>query len=116
MPHLALARLLLERNTECLETRTRRLDVVDGNRDVSESSAGVAISTGVALEVGVAFRAVVVRQFKDSLMTTKFTYFHKQELLTFARKTRGLLLLGGQIATLMIEREEIQREIGELLL
>ena len=70
MPHLALARLLLERNTECLETRARRLDVVDGDRDVSESSAGVAISTGVALEVGVAFRTVVVRQFEDSFATT----------------------------------------------
>ena len=75
MPHLALARLLLERNTERLKARARRLDVVDGDRDVSESSAGVAISTGVALEVGVAFRTVVVRQFEDSFATTLSLYF-----------------------------------------
>lgn len=74
MPHLALARLLLERNTERLEARARRLDVVDGDRDVPKSSAGVAISISVALEVGVAFRAVVVRQFKDSFATTLGLY------------------------------------------
>lgn len=74
MPHLALARFLLERDTECLEACARCLNIIDSDRDVSESSTGVGVSTGVALEVGVAFRAVVVRQLKDSCAMTVRLY------------------------------------------
>jgi hypothetical protein len=64
--HFAITRLLLERNTELFKAFTRLLNVIDGNSDMTESSARVRVSTRVSLEVGVALSSVVVSEFQDT--------------------------------------------------
>ena len=69
MPHLPIAWPLLELHTEPIEALARLLDVVDGDRDVSESTTRFGVSISVSLEVGVRFGAVVVGKLEDACLS-----------------------------------------------
>lgn len=60
MPHLPVRRPLLESNTELLEARARRLDVVAREGDVPEAFARFLVPARIPLEVGIFFCAVVM--------------------------------------------------------
>lgn len=66
MPHLTICEALFERNAEAFKARACLLDVLHGNSDVAETSAGVSVAAGVALEVWVGFRAMVMGELKDT--------------------------------------------------
>ena len=66
MSHLPIAGSFLKRNAKPLKPLAGFLDVIDGNRDVPETSTGIGVAVRVALEVGVRFGSVVVCQFKDA--------------------------------------------------
>ena len=53
VPHLSIARPLLELHTQLIEALARLLNVVDGDRDVSKPTPRVGVPVGVPLEVGV---------------------------------------------------------------
>jgi len=60
MLHFSIAWPLPELHAELIEALARLLNVVDGDRDVSEPTAGIGVSISVPLEVGVRFGPVVV--------------------------------------------------------
>jgi len=66
VPHLSIARLLLELNTQLIEALACLLNVVDGDGDVSEPTPRVGVPIGISLEVGVRFGAVIVGELKDA--------------------------------------------------
>jgi hypothetical protein len=66
MPHLSIARPLLELNTQLVEALARLLNVVDADCDVSEPTARIGVPISVPLEVGVRFGAVVVGELEDA--------------------------------------------------
>ena len=66
MPHLSIARPLLELNTQLIEALARLLNVVDGDRDVSEPTPRIGVPIGISLEVGVRFGAVVVGELEGA--------------------------------------------------
>lgn len=69
MPHLSIARPLLELHTQLIEALTRLLNVVDGDRDVPEPAARIGVPISVSLEVRVGFGAVVVGELEDACET-----------------------------------------------
>lgn len=96
--HLSIGESLLEGNSELLKALASFYDVVDGDGDVAKSFSRFRVSVGVAFEVGIILRAVIMGELEDA----------------FAGETSGFLLLVGQITSLMIESEEVKREIVEL--
>lgn len=66
MPHFTIGETLLERNAQAFKARTCLFDVLHGNCDVAEPSAGVSVAAGVTLEVRVGFSAMVVSKLKDA--------------------------------------------------
>lgn len=64
MPHLSIAGPLLELHTKLVETLARLLNVVNGDRDMSEPAARISVSISIPLEVGVRFGAVVVGELE----------------------------------------------------
>jgi len=63
--HLAIVGLLLERNTELFQSVTGLVDIVDGDGDMAESPAWVAVTVRV-LEARVVFSSMVVRQLENT--------------------------------------------------
>jgi len=66
MPHLPFTGPLLELHAELIEALARLLNVIDGDRDVSEPTARFGVSISIPLEARVRFGAVVVGELEDS--------------------------------------------------
>lgn len=64
--HLTISEALFKRYTKLLKARTRRLDVIDRNGDMSKAPAGVRIPARIPLEVGIGLGPVVVRQLQNT--------------------------------------------------
>jgi len=73
MLHFSIAWPLPKLHAELIEALARLLNVVDGDRDVSEPTAGIGVSISVALEVGVRFGAVVVGELEDACFDFRFS-------------------------------------------
>ena len=98
--HLAVGELLLELDPVLLEPGARSLDIVDGDRDVAEAAAGVAVPARVAGEAGVGLGAVVVRELEDALAVEPVVL-----LLRLGLRTAGV-----------VEGEEVEREVAVAVL
>lgn len=66
IPHLAIAWLLLECNPKLLEPLAGFLDIIDGNRDMSESFPRFRVAVGIALEVWIRLGSMVMGELEDA--------------------------------------------------
>lgn len=66
MFHSAVRQLLLERNSEPLESFASLIDVINSDRDVTKAPSRFRVPTSISLEVGIGFRSVVVRELQDA--------------------------------------------------